>query len=78
MEKNKPSRAQAERIYQWLNWEARLPTELAQKAAKWVEENATKKQVIYEMQRMYQLKEKKNLNIDTCFNSSVWEGFEHE
>lgn len=73
---DEPTKAQLDRIYYWLNWETRIATEKAKEAANWLGENATRKEVSDEMQRLKRLKDKKTLSLDNCFDSPIWEGFE--
>lgn len=73
---DKPTEAQLNTVFRWLNWETPIPTDKARKAAEWLRENATRGEVITEMQRMKKLKDSKKLCLDNCFDSRTWEGFD--
>lgn len=73
---DEPTEAQLNAIFRWLNWETPLPTDKARRAADWLRDNATRRDVSEEMQRMKKLKDRKNLSIDTCFEGEIWENFD--
>lgn len=70
----KPTYAQINRIYLWFKWI--MPTPKAISASKWLENNATRRQVSVEMDRIKGLKDARNLTEETCFASPIWEGYD--
>lgn len=71
-----PTDSQLRVVYNWLKWE--LSTEQAQEAVAWLENTATRREVSIEMSRLRTLKKQGLLDSATCFESEIWEGFEHE
>jgi len=70
---DKPTYAQTNAIYKWLSWV--LPNAEAAHAAKWIEENRTKRETSVEMNRLHDLREKHELTRSTCFSGKFWEGY---
>lgn len=70
---DKPTEAQLERLYQWLKWE--MPTSKARDALDWLGQNADRRQVSDEMQRIRELKVARRLNHEECFASKIWESY---
>lgn len=73
---DKPTEAQLGTIYGWIRWN--MTNTMAQEAVAWLGENADRKAVSDEMQRLKKLKDSRQLNKTNCFESEVWEGFENE
>ena len=73
---DEPSELQLGTIYSWLKWE--MSNNKARKAVAWLQNNATRRDVSYEMKRLKDLKQKRLLDASNCFKSEIWEGFEHD
>lgn len=73
---DEPTHLQLGTIYSWFRWEMSL--DKAQEAVSWLEQNATRREVSYEMRRLKELKDKKLLSEAKCFESDIWEGFNYE
>ena len=73
---DKPTEAQLGTIFSWIRWE--VSNEQARKAMAWLENNADRRAVSAEMVRLKALKDKRLLSDAKCFQSEIWEGFEHE
>lgn len=73
---DEPSEMQLGTIFSWLRW--CVDRQTASDAVNWLQQNATRRDVSYEMTRLKGLKEKHRLDGSTCFKSDIWEGFEHE
>lgn len=73
---DEPSEAQLGTIFSWLKWV--VDRQVASDAVNWLQNNATRRDVSYEMTRLKSLKEKRLLDASTCFKSEIWEGFKHE
>ena len=69
----KPTESQIGLIFRWFNWE--LPTPVAQDATKWLEKNATRKQVSAEIARLKDLRDANKLNKESCFDSELWKEY---
>lgn len=69
----KPTEAQLGVIYQWFRWE--MPNAEASRACRWLEDNATRRDVSLEMNRLKILKNKRTLDRDNCFAGEIWEGY---
>ena len=69
----KPTEPQLDLLYKWYRW--RLPTDLARDAVKWLGEHATRKAVSAEIKRAHDLYYEHKLDKDTCFESSIWDGY---
>lgn len=67
---DKPTYAQIETLYGWMRWQ--MPTAEAQDAVHWLKENATRRQVSDEMQRVRALYVAHKLDRNECFKGSVW------
>ena len=70
---DKPTDAQLNMIYSVAKW--KLDALLLRSSLAWLEKNATRRQVSEEITRVRGLYDKHNLNTDTYFASSVWDGF---
>lgn len=73
---DEPTEAQLGTIYSWLRWE--MTNEKAAAAIKYLENTATRRDVSYEMKRLKALKDKRLLDGNNCFQSEIWERFDHE
>lgn len=73
---DEPTEMQLGTIYSWLKWH--MSWEKASAAVSWLEKTATRREVSYEMTRLRALKEKRLLDGNNCFQSDIWEGFDHE
>lgn len=69
----KPTYNQIELLYRWMSW--RLPTGLARHAALWLEDNADREAVSKEIGRMHDLYHSNKLDINSCFDSEIWNGY---
>ena len=67
---DEPTEPQIDVVYRWLYWN--LPTEEARKAAMWLKEHATRREVSTEMTRLKKLYDQRALNKDTAFDSDIW------
>lgn len=72
-DKDRPTYNQLNLLYKWYQW--RIPTDLARDAVKWLENNATRKAVSEEIDRVHALYRDHTLNNDTCFAAPVWDGY---
>lgn len=70
---DKPSKAQISALYHMIQW--KMPTAEAQDAVRWLEKNATKKQVSEELGRVRKLNIERSLTRDECFKSDVWKEY---
>ena len=73
---DKPTETQLGTIFSWIRWE--VSNEEARRAVAWLENNADRRAVSAEMARLKALKDKRLLDASKCFQSEIWEGFEHE
>ena len=73
---DEPTEVQIGTIFSWIRWVVDRDT--AQRAANWLQNNATRRDVSYEMTRLKALKQKRLLDADKLFQGEVWEGFEHD
>ena len=73
---DKPTEAQLGLVYSWIRW--KMPNEIASKAVSWLEDNADRKAVSNEIKRLKDLNDRHILDREKCFESEVWEGFDHE
>lgn len=74
MKNNQPTDNQLTTIYSWIEWE--MPREEARNAIRWLESHATRKEVSFEMRRLYPLHHEHKLSKEACFDSKIWEGYE--
>lgn len=70
---DKPTEAQLNAIWTWIRWE--MPSAEASDALAWLKENATRKQVSEEMNRIHELHENRRLNREECFKGEVWQEY---
>lgn len=73
---DKPTEAQIGLVYKYIRWH--MPNDMASKAASWLENNADRRVVSKEIKRLKELRDKRLLDRNKCFESDIWEGFEHE
>lgn len=73
---DEPTESQLGTIYSWFHWI--MDNEQAYKAVVWLEKTATRRDVSIEMKRLRDLKQKRLLDAKNCFESEIWEGFEHD
>ena len=73
---DEPTHLQLGTIYSWFRWI--LSIDEAQEAVAWLEQNATRREVSFEMTRLKGLKDKGLLNANNCFESEIWEDFVYE
>lgn len=71
---DKPTESQLGVVFQWFRWQ--MSNEQARKAIAWLAENADRRAVSNEMGRLKELKDKRLLDRNKCFESDIWEGFE--
>lgn len=70
---DKPSEAQLNKVYYWIRWE--MPTAEAVDAVKWLGENANRKTISDEMNRLHDMKQHKTLNRESIFKGDIWRGY---
>lgn len=70
---DKPTYAQIETLFSWMRW--RMPTAEAQDAVHWLQNNATRRQVSEEMQRIRPMYKNRTLDRESCFKGSVWKEY---
>lgn len=70
---DKPTDAQLDALFNWIRWE--MPSIEASDAMNWLRENATRKQVSEEMNRVHDLKHARKLNREECFKGEIWKGY---
>lgn len=73
---DEPTEAQLGTIFSWLRWE--MDTKKAAAAIQYLKNTATRRDVSYEMRRLKNLKEKRLLDGNNCFQSEIWERFDYE
>ena len=73
---DEPTEVQIGTIFSWIRWVVDRDT--AQRAVNWLQNNATRRDVSYEMTRLKALKQKRLLDVDKLFQGEVWEGFGHD
>lgn len=73
---DEPTDMQLGTIFSWLSW--KLDRQTAQEAVAWLQNTATRRDVSTEMGRLKNLREKNALNASNCFESEIWEGFNHD
>lgn len=71
--KDKPTESQLNTLFHWIRWE--MSSTEASEAIKWLEKNATRKQVSDEMNRIHDLKHANKLNRDECFKGEIWKEY---
>ena len=69
----KPTEAQLNALFYWFKWE--MSSQEVTDALKWLENNATRKQVSEEMNRIHDLKHSRKLNREECFKGDVWKDY---
>jgi len=70
---DKPSDAQMNMLWYWGKWN--ISNDRLRPALKWLEQNATKKEVSEEMSRVRELYKKHRLDKETFFDSPVWSDY---
>lgn len=73
---DEPTQAQLATIYHLIRW--KLPTAELAFAVKWLENNATRREVSYEMGRLRKLYIDHKLTKDNIFESEIWEGYKYD
>ena len=73
---DEPSDAQLNALFMLIRWT--VPTKVAHDAVSWLSEHATRREVSDELGRIKKLNVTRNLSVLNCFESEIWEGFEHE
>lgn len=73
---DEPTDLQLGTIFSWLKWV--LDREEAKEAVEFLQNTATRHDVSVEMSRLKVLKDKRLLNASNCFESDIWEGFDHD
>ena len=71
----KPTEAQLGTLFRWFRW--KMTSDKASKAMKWLENNATRKEVSDEMKRVHDLYHSNKLDEDKCFETPIWQGFHY-
>ena len=72
---NRPTEAQIGTLFSWIRWE--MPNAQASMAVKWLQNNATRREVSAEMARIKALKDKRALNAENCFEGAIWNNYQH-
>lgn len=72
---NRPTEAQIGTLFSWIRWE--MPNAQASMAVKWLQNNATRREVSAEMARIKALKDKRALNAENCFEGAIWKNYQH-
>lgn len=75
---DKPTDKQLNAVYRFLAWNAGVPDIKAKDATDWLEENADRKQVSDELTRLRDLCIDKELKLNNCFSSEIWESYEFD
>ena len=70
---DKPTDNQLNTLYHWIRW--RMPTAKAMNAIRWLENNATRKEVSDEMARIRSLYSSNKLDEEECFSSNIWDDY---
>lgn len=73
---DEPTEAQLAAIRHLIKW--KLPAAEILRASDWLEKNATRQEVSYEMGRLRKLYMTHKLTKDRIFEGEIWEGFEHD
>lgn len=73
---DEPTDTQIGAIYNLIRW--KMPNAEAIMALDWLKENATRREVSYEMKRIRDLYMDHKLTKNRCFDSEIWEGFKNE
>lgn len=72
---NRPTEAQIGTLFSWIRWE--MTNAQASMAVKWLQNNATRREVSAEMARIKALKDKRALNAENCFEGAIWNNYQH-
>lgn len=67
---DKPTEEQINALWRWFRWQ--MPRAEAQDALKWLQKNATRRQVSEEMDRVRRLFHARKLSREECFSSDIW------
>lgn len=73
---DEPTENQLGTIFSWIRWH--MTTAEATNAVAWLEKTATRRDVSTEMTRLKELRDKRLLNGENCFDSEIWEGYKNE
>lgn len=73
---DEPTDAQIGALYHLIRW--KMPNAEAIKALDWLKENATRRDVSYELKRVRELYIGHKLTKEDCFDSEIWEGFKND
>jgi hypothetical protein len=73
-----PTEKQISALANFMNYHAPVPTPKANAALKWLEKNATRRQVSDELQRVCRLDVARKLTAENMFDSAVWDSFEFD
>lgn len=71
----KPTESQLGVLFRWFQWQ--MTSDKASKAMKWLENNATRKDVSDEISRVHDLYHSRKLDEERCFESDIWQGFHY-
>ena len=73
---DEPTQAQLAAVYHLIRW--KLPTAEVTFAVDWLEQNATRREVSYELKRIRNLYINHKLTKDNIFESEIWEGYKDD
>lgn len=74
---DEPTKAQANALWRLLQW-AMLPNGVLNEAVNWAEMRFNRKQMSEELGRIRALQIDRKLDKISCFESPIWDGFEHK
>lgn len=69
----KPTEAQIGVLFRWFTWQ--MPREKACAAMKYLQDNATRKEVSEEISRVHDLYHSRKLDEERCFETPIWKEF---
>ncbi|MBO7720131.1 hypothetical protein J6S35_00630 [Candidatus Saccharibacteria bacterium] len=72
-----PTKAQVNALWRLMQW-ALLPNDVLNEAVAWLEKRVNRKQMSQELGRVRALQIDRKLDKISCFDSPIWDGFEHK
>lgn len=72
-----PTKAQVNALWRLMQW-ALLPNDVLNEAVTWLEKRVDRKQMSEELGRIRSLYIDRKLDKISCFDSPIWDGFEHK
>ena len=73
---DQPTEAQLNLIFHWFQWN--MTNNEASAATNYLKDHATRKEVSNEIQRLKELKDKRKLSEEKCFDSTIWKDYRNE